>query len=72
MQNLDANKLKGEWYPIWTDKEELVKSGFDASCFKQKLASPEEFRWIKQDSDEESESSSDSDEENAEFGKEKK
>lgn len=59
IQNVDAKRLTGDWYPFQGDRSSLDEYGFDGSCFKQKVGLPEDFKWITEDS----EGSSSSDEE---------
>jgi len=34
-QNVDLERLEGDWYPIYADNE-YEKAGFDLSCIKAK------------------------------------
>lgn len=54
MQNIDATRLTGEWFPTHVDKQSLEEHGFDGSCFKQKVGLPSDFKWVTEDSDESS------------------
>jgi len=43
--------MRGEWYPMWMDVQGVENEGVDASCWKNKVGLPEDFKWIKEDSD---------------------